>query len=155
MGKRAESFLFNRETIASLVIPSGDYFLHELHILIATLEVATATQQECLINHVLKVTVGRFNVTVLVGTTSIRPLRFHFVVLHQRAVSRRQLLFGSVIVDRCAEAVGAMDLGHTAELPKRFLDTFAECFERLRKTKGYGLHVRVRQHAMKQRVFKD
>ena len=47
-----------------------------------------------------------------------------------------------------------MNLGDAAELPERFLDTLAECFERLRKTKGYGLDIRVRQHAMKQRVFK-
>ena len=43
MGKRAKLLLFNREAIASFVIPSGHHFLHELHILFATLEAATAS----------------------------------------------------------------------------------------------------------------
>jgi hypothetical protein len=82
MGKRAKLLLFNRETIASLVIPSGHHFLHELHILLATLEAATATQQECLIDHVLDMSVGGFHVAVLIGAAGIGLLRFDLVMLH-------------------------------------------------------------------------
>jgi hypothetical protein len=43
MRKRPKLLLFNRKAIASLVIPPSHHFLHELHILIATLEAATAS----------------------------------------------------------------------------------------------------------------
>ena len=75
-------------------------------------------------------------------------------MIHQGLVARGVRLLIRMVVDRRGQTIRAMPLGHAAELPERFLNPRAQGLERFGKTQRNRLHVRVRQHAMKQRVIK-
>lgn len=134
-------------------IATGDHAVNELHVVLATGEVTTAANHQCLVDGVLEMAVGRFDVAVLIGASGVRLFGDGPVVVHQGGVTLGQLLAGGVVVDRGAEAVGSMTLRNPAELPERFLDPLAEGLERLRETERYRLDVGVSQHAVKQHVI--
>ena len=153
IGQRTELLQLHRKAVGSCQITFGNHPFNKRHVAIATFEATTAAKHQGLIDRVLDVAVGRFDVTVLVGATRVGLLRLDVVMLHQRLIPRRELLLRGVVVDRGAKRVGAMQLGHASELPEGFLHAFAECFERFRKTEGHGLHIGIRQHAMEERVI--
>ena len=153
IGQRDELLLLHLKTIGPCLVPLGNHLFDKRHVVFATLEVTAATKHQGLIDRVLDVSVGRLDVTVLIGAPRIGLLRLDAIMLHQRLVPRRELLLSGVILHRSGERVGTMQLGHATELPERFLHAFAEGFERFRKTKRYRLGIGVRQHAMKERVI--
>ena len=75
-------------------------------------------------------------------------------MIHQRLVACGVRLAIRMVVDCRTQAVSAMAFGHAAELPEGFLNPGGECLERFGETQRNRLHVRVRQHAMKQRMIK-
>jgi hypothetical protein len=153
--QRSQLLLFDRESIGPCKISFGYHLFDKRHVVVAAFEVTAATEQQSLIDRVLDVAIQGFDVAVLVGTPSVGVLRADAVVPHQRLIPRGQFLFGGVILNRGAERVGAMQLRHAPELPERFLDAFAEGFERFRKTERDGLDIGVRQDAMKKRVIES
>lgn len=137
-----------------VVVGSTDQVFHEVHILFAALEVPAAAQHQCLINAILQVAVGRFDIAVLVGTPSVRAFRFAVVVTHQRRVSLGQLPATGMIPHGRRQRITAVPSGHTAEIPECLLDTCAQCLKRFRKTQRHTFHIAVRQHAVKEHVVK-
>lgn len=148
-GQGAQLLLLGGERFVALSIAICDHALDELHVVLATGEVTTAANHQRLVDGVLEMAVGRFDVAVLVGASGVRPFGNGPVVAHQGDVTLSQPLAGGVVVDRGAEAVGSMTPGNPTELPERFLDPLAEGLERLRETEGYRLDVGVGQHAVK------
>jgi hypothetical protein len=130
IGQRAKLLLLHRKAIGPCLVPFGNHLFDKRHVVFATFEVTTTAKQQGLIDPVLDVTVGRFDVTVLVGATRVGLLRLDVVMLHQRLIPQRELLLGGVVVNRSTQRVGAMQSGHAAELPERLLHAFAEGFER-------------------------
>ena len=132
-----------------------DNLLHEGHVFITTGEVTTSTKHERFVDAFLEVTVLRFDVAVLVGTSRIGPLRRATVVIHQCRVASRQCRSIRVIAYGRAERITSVLCGHATELPKGVLDSFTECFERFGETERDGFDIAVSQHAVKKRVLES
>src|SRR5205085_9617745 len=58
------------------------------------------------------------------------------------------------ILHRCRQMVRAMLLGHAANLPERFFDSFSKRFKRFTQTDGDRFHVGVGEHKMMDHVGK-
>jgi hypothetical protein len=154
-GQRAErQSLFGKPFSASGVGVIDD-LPNERHVVVSAGEVGGAAKQERLIDTILEVSVLRFDITVLVGASGVRSLSDAAVVIHQRRVASRQSRAVGVVSNGRAERVGAMLNRHTTELPKRILNSLAECFEGFGETQRNGFDVAVRQHAVKERVLES
>lgn len=109
------------DAISSAFIPRLHEAVQEAHILRATGELATAAEQERLIDGGLEVPVRRLRVAVLVRLPRVDPLTRYAIVSQQVAVTglefprRRQVVHGG------AEAVAAVPLRHAAQFPQRIL----------------------------------
>lgn len=147
--------LFDRELVGSRPVAFGDYLFDELHVLLAALEVTATAQQQRLIDDELDMSVGRFDVAIFVRAARIGMFAGAAVMLHQLAIALRQPGLGRMVVDRRAEAVGAMARRGSAELEEGLLRSLAERFEGLGETERDGLDIGVGQHAVKQRVVES
>ena len=98
--------------------------------------------------------VRRFDVAVLVRLADVDTLRLDLVVIHQVAVTRAKLAVVREVVDRRAEAVGAVLARHAPQSPKRFLQPSAERLERLGETDRHRLPIRIRQREVIEHVVK-
>ena len=148
-----QKLLFFGKAFLTRLVRLGDQFFQETHIVFATRKIPAPSQKQRLIDPAFEMAIRGFHIAVLVRTPRIGFLRFDSVMLHQRLVALGVRFSIRMIVDRCGQAVGAMPLGHAAELPKGFLNPRAQGLERFGKAEGNGLGVRVRQHAMKQRMI--
>jgi hypothetical protein len=143
------------KTLATMGVGVCDDLFDERHVAIAAGEVATATQQQRLLDSILNVAVGRFDVAVLVSTACVGSLGLTAVVFHKCRVAIGERLAAGMILDSGTERIGSMSLRHTTELPKRFLNPFAECFKRLGETQRDRFDVAVGQHAVKEPVIES
>ncbi len=134
--------------ITPRVVATLHQLLKEADVLRTVGEIPAATQQQRLISGVLEVVVGRFGVTILVRLTDVDPLTGQTIVPQQILVAGLELPLGRQVVDRSAEAVGAMQSGHATQFPQRVLQTIRESLERLRQTQADRLPVRVGQDKM-------
>ena len=85
------------------------------------------------------------DVAILVAMIRLDLLRRQAIVRHQPLVTLRELLLVRAVVYRQTHPIRAMPLWHTAQLPQRVLQTFAQAFKALRKADRRRLPVRVRQ----------
>ena len=155
VGQLVQRRLLFAETFATIGVGLGDDLFHEGHVVIAAGEVATATQQQPLIDPVLDVSVSRFDIAVLIGTAGVGSLGLTAVVLHERRVAIGVRLAAGVVLDGGTERIGTMPLRHTTEFPKRFLNALTQGLERFRETQRDRLDVAVGQHAVKERVIES
>ena len=87
--------------------------------------IAVASLGHChprLVEAILEMPVGRFDVAVLVGAPRVGAFRFAAVMVHQRRVTIGQRLAAGVIADRRAEGIRPMPLRHATEFPERFVN---------------------------------
>jgi hypothetical protein len=150
-----QSRLFFMETFATIGVGTCDDLFDEHHVLIAAGKVTTASQQERLIDSVLDMSVGRFDVAVLVSTARVGSFRLAAVVLHECRVAIGERLAAGVILDGGTKRIGSMSLRHSAEFPKRFLNAFTQGLKRFRETERDRFDVAVSQHAMKEPVIES
>ena len=144
-----------RKLLLSIDVGSLHNVFHECNVLFTRLEVPTAAQQQRLIDAIFEMSVGRFDITVFVSATSVRALRFAFVMVHQTGVTFGEFATTRMISHGRRQRIGAMPQRHATELPERFLNARAQCFKRLRKTKRHTFDVAVRQHAVIERVIES
>ena len=154
VGKTLKDRLFLGKTILSMSVGLGDNRFDEAHVVFAGGEGAAATQQQRLIDPLLKMPIGRLNVAIFIGTPRVGSFSLAAVMLHQRGVSRGVGFATGVVVDRSAERVAAVTLWHAAKFPKRFLNPRAQRLKRFRKTETDRFDVAVRQDAVKQGMVK-
>lgn len=148
----AEACLF----LGELVGPRGVALIHQLaeerFILLAAGEVATAAQQQRLIDDGLQMSVRRFDVAVLMRLAGVGSLRLDLVVIHQVAIACAKLAIFREVVHRGAEAVAAMPSRHAAQLPERLLESAAERLEGFGEAHAGRLPIRVGERDVIQQV---
>ena len=83
---------------------------------------------------------------------SIGALWLDLVVVHQIAITRAKLTVLRKVVDRRAEAIGAMFAGRAAQLPQRLLESAAHRLERFGKTDRDRLPIRIGQREVIQQM---
>ena len=86
-----EAGLFLSELVGPRGVPLVDQAAEKLFVLFAGDEIATAAEQQCLIDDGLQVAVRRLDVAVLMRLAGIGPLRLDLVVVHQIAVACAKL----------------------------------------------------------------
>ena len=142
-----------KEVLPPVVIGTFHQVFHEGHVFFAAVKTSTATQQQRLIDTILEMAVGRFDVAVFVGTPSVRAFRFAAVVTHQSRIPFGKFATTGVISHGRRQRITAMPLRHAAEFPERFLNAGTERFKRLGKTQRDGFDVAVGQHAVEECVI--
>jgi hypothetical protein len=127
---------------------------HELPVLLPTGEVATATQQQFLLQRLLEAAMALLTVAVLVAARRVGRLGRHTVVTHQGLIPGRVLLGVTVPMNGQRHAVGAMPLGHAAQFPQSVLQSLAQAGETLRETQRDVFPIRARQDEVIHHVCK-
>jgi hypothetical protein len=127
--------------------------LKERHILVAVGELATAAEQQRLIDGGLEVPVRRLRVAVLVCLPRVDPLARHAVVRQQVAIPSLKFPRRREVVDGGGQAVAAVPSRHTAEFPESVLQAIRERLERLRGTQRHRFPVRVGEHEVVDHVI--
>jgi hypothetical protein len=132
---------------------------HELHIFLATGEVAAATQPQRLVKRLLEAAMRLLTIAVLVTAVRIGRLGRYAVVTHHSLVLSRIALQVAVVVDRQRHAIRAMTLGRCSQGPQRILKTLAEAGKALREAQRHVLPIRIGQnevvHQMRKRLPPD
>ena len=118
----------------------------ETAVLVAAREVAAAAQHQRLVQRGLEAMVALLAVAVLVCGPDVDGLGLQAVVTQQRRVALGELLVASSGRHGGAHAVGAMELGHAAELPQGVLQALGEALVTFGEADGAGLPVGVGQH---------
>jgi hypothetical protein len=115
-------------------------------------KVAAAAQHEGLVQCPLELPVALLHVTVLVRLRRVDRLALQAVVPQQRLVA--PLKGRAIAAGRHGrgQGVGAMHLGHAAQLGQGVLQAVAEALEALREADRAGLPVRVGQHEVVDQV---
>jgi hypothetical protein len=124
----------------------------ELGVRLPAVEGAATPQQQRLVHRLLEAAVPLLDVPILVGVVSLDLLPRQSIVGQQRLVAPRELLLVAQVVDRGAQAVGAMPLRHASQLPQGVLQPLAEALEALGKTDRYRLPIGVGQHQVVHQV---
>lgn len=137
--------LFGQPRPAPHVTPR-EHFAQERLIGCSAGEIATAPQQQRLLDRFLKVPMRRLAVAVLMRAAGVGPRSLQAIVLQKPRVPRMKLAPVREVVHRRAQPVSAMPPGNAREFPQRVLQTFAERFQALRQTNRRRLPVRVGQH---------
>lgn len=86
-----------KKRLPPVVIGTPHQVFHEVNVLFTALEVSTATQQERLVNAILEMSIGRFNVAIFVGTASVRAFRCTVVIIHQGRIPLGEFFATGVI----------------------------------------------------------
>ena len=144
-----------QKLLSPIVVGSFDQLLDEGDVGISSFKVATAAQQQCLIDAILEMPVRRFDVAVFVGTASVRTLGFAVVITHEGRISLGQFATTRVISYRRSQRITAMPLRHSTKFPERFLNACAQRFKGFGKAQRHAFDVAVRQDAVEQRVIKS
>jgi hypothetical protein len=115
-------------------------------------EVAAAAEHQRLAQRPLELAVALLDVAVLVGAGRVDRLPGQAVVPQQRLVAALEHLRLGPRRHRRGQAVGAVDLGHAAQLPQRVLQPLAEALEALGETDRARLPIGVGEHEVVDQV---
>lgn len=109
-------------------------------------EIPAAAQHQGLIDGLFEAIMPLLDVAILIAMPRLNLLRRHAAMRHQAFVTLRELFLIRGVVHGQAHPIGAMPLGHGAQLPQRVLQPFAQALETLREADRRRLPVRVGQH---------
>jgi hypothetical protein len=141
-----------RQLLRQTLAPIGVELVHKLPQKVLVLhparKIPAATQQQRLLDRFLETPMPLLHVAVLVGVTRLDLLADQPVVIQQSLVALRELLLIRGVVHRQAHPIGAMPLGHHAQLPQRVLQSFTQTLETLREADRRRLPVRIGQDEM-------
>lgn len=129
VGQIAQGAQLLGEAIVAAGVPRRRDLLQEIPILFATGEIATAAEQQRLLDSSLEVPVRRLGVAVLVRLSHIDPLAGQAVVRQQVTIARLEFPLCRQVVHRGAQAIAAMPRGHAAEFPQRVLQAVRQGLE--------------------------
>jgi hypothetical protein len=130
----------------------GEQPAEEGGVVVTAAEVAAAPQQEGLAEGLLEAVVPLLDVAVLVALARLDRLALQAVVPQQGLVSPLEHVGVRPGLHRRRQPVGAVDLGHAAELPQGVLQALAEALQALRETDRAGLPIGVGQHEVVDQV---
>lgn len=152
--QRTQPCLLLLKLLRPVDIPPRLHGANELPVLLPTGEVAAATQQQFLLQHLLEAAMSLLAIAVLVAARRIGRLGRHAVVTHQGLIPGRVLLGVTVLMNRQRHAVGPMPFGYATQLPQSVLQPLAQAGEALRETQRHVFPVRARQDEVVQHVWK-
>lgn len=144
-----------KKLLSAVRVGFFDQIFHKGDIRFSSFKVATAAQHQRLIDTVLEMSVGGFDVAVLIGASCVRALRFAVVITHEGRISLSQFSATGVISYGGSQRIAAMPFGYATKVPERFLNAGTECFKRFGKTERDAFDVAVRQHAMEKGVIES
>jgi hypothetical protein len=127
----------------------------ELLIRRPAVEVPAAPQQQGLLQRPLELVVALLGVAVLVGLARLDGLALETVVPQQGLVSLGERRPFSAWRHGGRQPVGAVELGHAAQLEQGVLKPLAQALETLGEADRAGLPVRVCQHEVVDQVVKQ
>jgi hypothetical protein len=127
-------------------VARGRHVVEKVAVVVATAEIAAATQEQRLVHGGLEMSMRRLAVAVLVRLTHVDPLAGQAIMFQQAAIAALKLTLGRQVVDRRAQAVAAMPARHAAQFPQGVLQTVGQGLERLRNAQGHGFPVGVGEH---------
>jgi hypothetical protein len=133
-------------------IAAGHQFLDEPPILRSAGKVATAPQQQRLLQRLLEPVVRLLAVAILMAAGRVGRFRFQAVMAQKRPILGRVLLELTLVMHRQRHAVGAMPRRHTAQRGQRVLQPLTQAGKTLRGAHRHVLPVRVRQDKMVDQV---
>jgi len=109
-------------------IPLANQLVQEAVVSNSTGKFTTASDAQGLIDGLFKPVVGLFHIPILMSHPSIVPGRLHAVVGHERIVPLRPVFLSRLVqvTHRCAEMIGAVLLGYSAQLPQCFFDALGQ-----------------------------
>jgi hypothetical protein len=140
------------EPVPAACVPPGHQGTHEPQVRLTAGEVPAAAQQQLLLQRLLQTPVALLAIAVLVTAGGIGGLGRQAVVPQQRLIPGRVLLGVAVVMHRQRHAVGAVPLGHAAQLPQGVLQALAQAGKALREAQRHVLPVRAGQHEVVQQV---
>jgi hypothetical protein len=108
----------------------------------------TASDAQGLIDGLFKPVVGLFYIPILMSHPSIVPGRLHAVVGHERIVPLSPVFMSRLVqvTHRCAEMIGAVLLGYSAQLPQCFFDALGQSLEGFAEADADRFRIGVRQY---------
>ncbi len=127
-------------------VPLPPHVFEKRRVRFPTGKVSTAAQQQRLVHRLFEMPMRRLDIAVLVGLPRLNLLPHQSVMRQQRLITPAELTPLRQIVDRRAQAIAAMPLGHAAQFRQRILQAFAQTLETLAVADRHRLPVRVRQH---------
>lgn len=149
--QRLQTSTFVDETLRPRLVPPFAYFVQERHVRFLARKIVAATQEQGLLHRSLEAVMALLGVAILVTLAGIDRLRLDAVVVHQRSITRGELL-GTRGLHRQRHAVAAMHVRQAAQRPDRVLEARAEALKTLREAERDVLPVRVRQHEVVDQV---
>ncbi len=150
----AQLHLLVWKPLGATQVASGHQGTQELPVRLTGGKIATATQQQLLLQRLLEAAMTLLTIPVLMAAGGVGRLGRDLVVPQQRLIAGGVLLRIAVLVNRHTHAVGAMTVGDAAQMPQGVLQPFAQTGETLGKADGHILPVRVGQHEVIQQVRK-
>jgi hypothetical protein len=128
------------------LVPLGEQLPQERLVRRPAGEVPAAAEHQGLVQRPLELPVALLHVAVLVRLRRVDRLPLQAVVPQQRLVAPLEGRPIAARRDRGRQGVGAMHLGHAAQLGQGVLQAVAEALEALGEADGAGLPVGVGQH---------
>ncbi len=95
-----------------------------------------------------------FDIAVLVALASLDRLSRQTIVIEQCLITPLEGIGAAAGLHGSSQAVGAVQLGHSAEFPESVLQTLAETLEAFGETEGAGFPVGVGQNKVVDHVGK-
>ncbi len=115
-------------------------------------KIATATQQQRLLQGTLETMVALFDVAVFVAVARVDGLALQAIMLQYTSIPIRKGLPFCPRRNGRRQTIGAMAQWHAAQFPQRVLQAFAEALQALGEADRAGLPVRVGQHKVVDQV---
>ncbi len=140
------------QSVLTSAVELGEHVAQEGGVGIAAGEVTTAAQHQGLVQGPLELTVALLGVTVLVALAGLDGLGSQAVVVQQGLVTSLERLRPPCGLHAGGQAVGAVQLGHAAQLPQGVLQALAEALVALGEAHGARLPVGVGQHEVVDQV---
>ena len=134
------------------VVELSEQLLQEGGVGVAAREVPAAPQHQGLVQGLLEAVVPLLHVPVLVALAGPNGLAPQAVVAQQGLVPPLEDVRVGPRLHRRRQPVGAVQLGHAAQLPQGVLQALAEALVALREADGAGLPVGVGQHEVVDQV---
>jgi hypothetical protein len=144
--QRLEHGEFLGVSLLSRRVARAHHLVEKAAVVVAAVEIATATQQQRLVHGGLEMSMRRLTVAVLVRLANIDPLTGQAIMVQQAAIAGLKLALGRQVVDGRTQAVAAMPPRHASQFPQGVLQAVGQGFERLRRTHGYRFPVGVGEH---------
>jgi hypothetical protein len=140
------------QAVVATGVALSQHLSQEPLVRLAADKIATAPQQQTLLQGSLELVMALLAVAILMGLASVDRLPGQAVVAQQSLVASLEDLGVGPRLNRRGQPVGAMNQRHTAQLPQGVLQALAEALEALAKADRRRLPIGVGEHKVVDQV---